>query len=190
MDSINMMDMKQITVEGAINRVATPGTALTEKSTGRSFSFDDNTKRHLERIIRSDTFQTVKALQGQLRSMSKSASRTTARNWVKKLGFKYHSAASKHKFSDDQKNRLEWAVEHVGWTDQQWVQVVWYDESRFRVFGHDGKPKILRKQGKRYESCHLLRTVKYGGGYGPLALVDGNINQDLYVDCLSRRFLP
>jgi hypothetical protein len=185
-----MIDMKHITVEGAINRVATTGTALTGKSTGRSFSFDDYTKRHLERIVRSDTFQTVKALQGQLCSMSKSASRTTARNWVKKLAFKYLSAASKHKFSDNQKNRLEWAVEHVGRTDKQWVQVVWSDESRFRVFGHDGKPKILRKQGKRYEGCHLLRTVKYGGGYGTLVLVDGNINQDSYVNCLSRQFLP
>jgi hypothetical protein len=60
----------------------------------------------------------------------------------------------------------------------------------------------LRKQGERYESCHLLRTVKYGGGslmvwscfwaggYGPLVFVDGNMNQDSYVDCLSQKFLP
>jgi hypothetical protein len=70
------------------------------------------------------------------------------------------------------------------------------------VFGHNGKPKVLRKQGKRYESCHLLRTGKYGGGslmvwscfwaggYGPLIFVDGNMNQDLNVDCLSQKFLP
>jgi hypothetical protein len=70
------------------------------------------------------------------------------------------------------------------------------------VFGYDGKPKVLRKQGERYESCHLLRTVKYGGGTlmvwscfwaggnGPLVFVDGNMNHDSYVDCLSQQFLP
>ncbi|KAG2196837.1 hypothetical protein INT46_005464, partial [Mucor plumbeus] len=149
-DISNMIDMKCTTVEGAINRVATT-----------------------ERIIRSDPFQTIETLQGQLRSMSKDVSRTTVKNWIKKLGFKY---------------------KHVGWTDKLWEQVVWSDESRFRVFGHDGKPKVLRKQGERYESCHLLRTVKYGGGslmvwscfwaggYGPLVFVDGNMNQDSYVD--------
>jgi len=198
-----MIDMKRTTVEGAINRVATTGTTLAGKSMGRPSSFDDYTKRHLERIIRSDPFQTIETLQGQLRSMSKDVSRTTVKNWIKKLGFKYRSAASKPKLSDDQKkNRLEWAIEHVGWTNKQWEQVVWSDESRFRVFGHDGKPKVLRKQGERYESCHLLRTVKYGGGslmvwscfwagdYGPLVFVGGNMNQDSYVDCLSQKFLP
>ncbi|KAG2194549.1 hypothetical protein INT46_009204 [Mucor plumbeus] len=163
-DISNMIDMRRTTVEGAINRVATTGTALAGKSMGRPSSFDDYTKRHLERIIRSDPFQTIETLQGQLRSMSNDVSRTT--------------------------------------TDKQWEQVVWSDESRFRVFGHDGKPKVLRKQGERYESCHLLRTVKYGGGslmvwscfwadgYGPLVFVDGNMNQNSYVDCLSQKFLP
>ncbi|KAG2193357.1 hypothetical protein INT46_006457 [Mucor plumbeus] len=172
-DISNMIDMKRTTVEGAINRVATTGTTLAGKSMGRPSSFDDYTKRHLKRIIRSDPFQTIETLQGQLRSMSKDVSRTTVKNWIKKLGFKY---------------------QHVGWTDKQWEQVVWSDESRFRVFGHDGKPKVLRKQGERYESCHLLRTVKYGGGslmvcscfwaggYGPLVFVDGNMNQDSYED--------
>jgi transposase len=102
-DISNMIDMKRTTVEGAINRVATTGTTLTGKSMGRPSSFDDYTKRHLERIIRSDPFQTIETLQGQLRSMSKNVSRTTVKNWVKKLGFKYRSAASKPKLSDDRK---------------------------------------------------------------------------------------
>jgi transposase len=33
-DILNMIDMKRATVEGAINRVATTGTALTIKSNG------------------------------------------------------------------------------------------------------------------------------------------------------------
>jgi transposase len=61
--------MKRTTVEGAINRVATTGITFTGKSMGsRPSSFDDYTRRHLERIIRSDPFQTIEILQGQLLS--------------------------------------------------------------------------------------------------------------------------
>ncbi|KAG2215008.1 hypothetical protein INT46_010819 [Mucor plumbeus] len=133
-DVSNLIDVQRTTVEDAINRVATTtGTTLTGKSMGRSSSFDDYTKRHLERIIRSNSFQTIETLQGQLRSMSKYVSRTTVKNWIKKLGFKYRSAERKSKLSDDQKkNRFESAIEHdIGWTDKQWEQVVWSDESKF-----------------------------------------------------------
>ena len=153
----------------------------------------DYTKRHLKRIIRSDLFQTIKTLQGQLRSMSKNGFCTTLKNWIKKLGFKYRSAASNPKLSDNKKNRFKWAIKHIGWTDKQWEQVFRSDESRFRLFGHNGKPKILRKQGKCYESCRPPRTVKYGvgsltvwscfwaGGYGPLIFVDDNMKQNSYT---------
>ena len=62
-----MIDMKRTTVEGAITSVATTGTTLTGKNIGRPSSFDDYTKRHLEQIIRSDPFQSITTLQGQLR---------------------------------------------------------------------------------------------------------------------------
>lgn len=51
-------------------------------------------------------------------------------------------------------------------------------------------------------SCHVLRSVKYGGGsvmiwscfwsggYGPLVFVDGNMDQDVYVGVMSQNLLP
>ena len=72
---------------------------------GSPSSFDDYTKRHLNQIIRSNPFQTVETLHGQLRLMSKDVSRTTIKKWINKLGFKYRLAASKPKFSDDQKKQ-------------------------------------------------------------------------------------
>jgi len=65
---------------------------------------------------------------------------------------------------EHKKNRLEWAHLHKNWSSEQWRQVIWSDESRFRVSGNDGTPLVLRKEGERYESCHTLRSVKFGGG--------------------------
>jgi hypothetical protein len=61
-----MIDLKRTIVEGAINRAATTGTTSIGKSMGKPSSFDDYTKRHLERIIRSDLFQTIETLLRQL----------------------------------------------------------------------------------------------------------------------------
>jgi hypothetical protein len=61
---------------------------------------------------------------------------------------------------------------------------------------------VLRKEGERYESCHTLRSVKFGGdslmvwscfgagGLGPLVFIDGNMNQESYIDVLSQYYIP
>ncbi|KAG2196635.1 hypothetical protein INT46_002343 [Mucor plumbeus] len=63
------------------------------------------------------TGTTLTGKRGQLRLMSNDVSCTIVKNWIKKLDFKYRSAASKPKLSDDKKITLKWAIEHVGWTD-------------------------------------------------------------------------
>jgi hypothetical protein len=61
----------------------------------------------------------------------------------------------------------------------------------------------LKKEGERYESCHTLRSsVKFGGGslmvwscfwvggLEPLIFIDGNMNQESYIDMLSQYYIP
>ncbi|KAG2203550.1 hypothetical protein INT46_000846, partial [Mucor plumbeus] len=101
------------------------GTALTDKSTGRPSAFNDYTQRHLERTIRRDPFQTLETITG------------------------YYTPAAKPKMNEEhKKNRLEWAHLHKNWSSEQWRQVIWSDESRFRVSGNDGTPLVLRKEGE------------------------------------------
>ena len=123
--------------------------------------------------------------------MRKNVSRLTTRKWVSKLGFRYYTPAVKPKINKEHKKiKLEWAHLHKNWSSEQWRQVIWSDESRFRVSGNDGTLIVLRKEGERYESCHTLRSVKFGGcslmvwDIGPLVFIDGNMNQKLYIDVL------
>ena len=164
-DIATMIDIKRSTIQSIISRVNQTGTTLTGKSTGRPSAFEDYTQRHLERTIRRDPFQTLETITGQLRMMGENVSRSTTRKWVSKLGFRYYTPAVKPKINEEhKKNRLEWAHLHKNWSSEQWRQVIWSDESRFRVSGNDGTPLVLRKEGERYESCHTLRSVKFGGG--------------------------
>ena len=50
----------------------------------------------------------------------------------------------------DQKVRLDFATEHIVWTEEQWNMVHFSDKSKVNIFGSDGKNFVRRKIGKVY----------------------------------------
>ena len=61
---------------------------------------------------------------------------------------------------------------------------------------------MVRKAGERYQADHFVSTTKWGkgsvmiwgcfwaGGFGPLAFVDGSVDQDAYINILAKKFMP
>ena len=45
-----------------------------------------------------------------------------------------------------------------------WRRVLFTNESKFNLFGSDGRTKIWRKTGTAYQTQNLIPTVKHGGG--------------------------
>jgi hypothetical protein len=142
-------------------------------------------------------------LEFYLLNASIKVSRPTVIACVQSLGFGSYYAAHKPRLSDKhKKRRLLWAQQHVNWTEEQSRCVVWSDESRYTVDGSDGRTRVLRKVGERYEEQHTVETRKYkgggviiwscfwAGGFGPLVFVDGSIDQEKYIDTLAQEFHP
>ena len=50
---------------------------------------------------------------------------------------------------------------HQNWTADDWKSVIFSDESRFNLHGHDGMNRVRRKKGEKYSPKCLLRTVKH-----------------------------
>lgn len=59
--------------------------------------------------------------------------------------------------------RLAFARQHRDWTDE-WRRVLFTDESRFCVNFVDGRQKMWRYRGERYNPTNFTETVAYGGG--------------------------
>lgn len=59
--------------------------------------------------------------------------------------------------------RLEFARRHQNWTDG-WRRVLFSDESRFCVNFVDGRQRMWRYRGERYNPTNFTATVAYGGG--------------------------
>ena len=50
--------------------------------------------------------------------------------------------------------RNDWARNHLGWTRQQWSNVIFSDESRFTLDNKDGRVRMYRRTGQRFaDSC-------------------------------------
>ena len=57
--------------------------------------------------------------------------------------------------------RLEWCLEHVNWSDRQWLSVLWTDEASFRC-GYFGQVYITRQAGEEFhKDCLIARFRKY-----------------------------
>ena len=76
-----------------------------------------------------------------------------ARRPVKRLRLQHH-----HRLA-----RLHWATAHR-WTAQEWRNVMFSDESRYRKFHADGRVKVFRRRGEELEANTILDTEAYGGG--------------------------
>ena len=57
---------------------------------------------------------------------------------------------------------LEFATEFL-WTEQQWKMVHFRDESKFKLFGSDGKKFVKYKNGESLSPKCVKKTVKFGG---------------------------
>ena len=66
--------------------------------------------------------------------------------------------------SKNKKKRLEFANRYVIWTYENWVKVFFSDESKFNLFGNDGKNNVKRRIGERLSSKSTKKTVKFGAG--------------------------
>ena len=82
-----------------------------------------------------------------------------------------------------------------------WKHVLWSDESKFNLFGSDGKIIVWRSTMEEYDSKCIVPTVKHNGGsvmiwgcfsrsgVGNLCFIAGNMDRFLYREILRKNLL-
>ncbi|GFT90942.1 transposable element Tcb1 transposase [Trichonephila clavipes] len=130
--------------------------------------------------------------------MGRSVSAETVRNVIRHAGYSSRVARKKPFISlQNQKKRLEFAKAHQLKTDNFWKKVIFSDESKFNIFGSDGRRTVWRKPNTALDPKNLHPTVKHGGGsvmvwgcmasngVGNLIFIDGIMDHKLYIDILN-----
>uniref|UniRef100_A0A3Q3AY27 Tc1-like transposase DDE domain-containing protein n=1 Tax=Kryptolebias marmoratus TaxID=37003 RepID=A0A3Q3AY27_KRYMA len=100
------------------------------------------------------------------------------------------------------RTRLQWAKERQSWTVDDWMKVIFSDESRICIGqGDDAGTFVWCRSSEIYEEACLKKTTKFpqslmiwgcmsGKGTGEMTVVNSSINAQVYIDILDSFLIP
>lgn len=136
-------------------------------------------------------------------------SKNTVRRALRDIGMKAKRATKKPRLTKEHKKaRLDFAIQHKDWTEDDWKRVIWSDESKINRISSDGiryvwvesdnEPKV---NAADIDPKLVMPTVKHGGGSimvwgcmtwdgpGYLARIDSTLDSELYIRILEEDLL-
>ncbi|GFT66265.1 transposable element Tcb2 transposase [Trichonephila clavipes] len=98
-------------------------------------------------------------------TLGRSVSAETVRRVLRKAGYNGRVARKKPLIGKRNRvKRLKFTKEHILKPQQFWNEVIFSDESKFNIFGSDGRRMVWRKPNTSHHPKHTTPTVKHGGG--------------------------
>ena len=106
--------------------------------------------------------------------------------------------AKTKELSKDTRNRLRFKTAHGDKDRTFWRTVLWSDETKIELFGHNDHRYVWRKKGEACKPKNTISTVKHGGvsimlwgcfvagGTGALHKIDGITRTENDVDILKQ----
>ncbi|GFT89370.1 transposable element Tc1 transposase [Trichonephila clavipes] len=163
-----MSPHRETSIDKIIGRFKSDGLIENKSGRGRKNILSDVAKRKVLKDIKIDLkLSAVKQLAAETSRiiMGRSVSDETVRNVIRHAGYSSRVARKKPFISiQNQKKRLEFAKTHQLKTDNFWKKVMFSDESKFNIFGSDGRRTVWRKPSTTLDPKNLRPIVKHGGG--------------------------
>lgn len=137
-----------------------------KKQMGRPHIFSQRDERAIVREKKLHPFLSPPHLALFLsRSLKRRISVNTVRRVLYRAGLHGRRAARKPYLKPSQrKARLEFAKKCVEFSESFWDQVIFSDESSFKVYPNYHGEWVWRKVRERMDPAHLAPTAKFGGG--------------------------
>lgn len=123
----------------------------------------------------------------------------TIRNFLHSEEFRAYTPRHKpHLSVRNIRKRLNYAKEYVEKSRDFWRSVIFTDESKFNLFGSDGRRFVWRRQGTALNPENINNTVKHGGGgimvwgamgangVGNLVFIEGKMDRMVYLNILQQ----
>ncbi len=153
-------------VQHIYNRYLETGSYAHRSRSGRPRCTDVREDRHIVRRALRNPFLTSSMLAMEANaSRAKPITSRTVQNRLREQGLRSRKPAEGPVLSRRHRRaRLEFARNHVSWTAADWRRVLFTDESRFTLQGPDGRIRIWRRDGTRYQQPHFIRRSNFFGG--------------------------
>lgn len=197
------LNIPKSTVAWNIKKNREMGGTQRKKGSGRPRKTTPVEDRFILLQSRRNRFKTSSDIRQDLeRATGKKISAGLVRKRLVKAGLRALKPVQKPEFTLlVKKKRLLWAQEHVNWTPEMWNDVIFSDESKFKLHVGDGRILVRRKPGERLSNECLLRLPPKkegvmvwgcfsGNETGRLCFLSSSVTAAVYLQVLQNEFEP
>lgn len=199
-----ILNLSRATVQTIVKNFENSGYTEDKPRSGRPMKLSRRDVSFIIREVDKNPKVTAPKLAEHIANISqKSIHPRTIQRTLKDNGFRRRTPRKKPLLSEkNRKLRLEFAKEHKEKGIDFWKKVLFTDESKFNIFGSDGRAKVWRKTNTALDPKNLVSTVKHGGGsvmvwgavassgVGRLAFIEGNMDRYQYKSLLEHNLKP
>lgn len=170
---------------------------------GRKRKTTANADRVIQRKVKVNRRKSALSIKAELKTeLGLTISESTIRRRLHDVGF-YGRVARKKPYvsKENRAKRLIYAKTYLEKPIGYWNDVLWSDESKFNLFGSDGKVMVWRTTKEEMDPKCTVPTVKHGGGsvmcwgcmstagVGRLVFIDGNMTGEMYRRILESNLM-
>ena len=148
-------------VKSIIKKWKEYGTCVNLPRAGRPHKLSDRARRRLVREATKTPMTTLKELQASAAEMGETLHTTTVARVLHQSKLYGREPLLKKTHI---KYRLEFAKRHVGDSMVKWKKVLWSDETKVELFGHQTRRYVWRRPNTAHQHKRTIPTVKHGGG--------------------------
>ena len=173
---------------------------LNLKGRGRKRKTTTAVDRIIQRKIKVDRRKSASVVKEELeKELGVIIHPNTVRNRIHEIGL-YGRVARKKPLVNkpNRTKRIKYAKEMMEKSFSYWKDVLWSDESKFNLFGSDGKVMVWRSKTEEFSPQCTVPTVKHHGGsvmvwgcfarggVGNLHFIDGTMDRFVYREILQK----
>ena len=191
------------TVTNLLRRYRDTGDVKDRPRSGRPKATDAREDRRIRLLALRQRTRSGPSIRNQIRTERRAGHQglcvQTVRNRLRQYGLRSRKPAKKPRMNDGHRQaRFQWARAHRAWTRAQWRDILFTDESRFCLDHTDGRRRVWRRNGERFQDCCVQAArqgrggsiMVWGGisdqGKTDLIVVEGNMTGQRYIDQILR----
>lgn len=160
------VELPETTVRRAIRRYRETGHCERRRGSGRPKSTSRADDRFILLEALRDRRQTAVSTNRRLREIRATfvSDKTVCRR-LQSAGLKSRRPATGPRLLQQHRvARLNFARLHQAWNEEDWARVLFSDESRFCLYSPDGRERLWRRDGERYQQGMFSERESFGGG--------------------------
>lgn len=142
-----LFEIPASTIQYVMKRATSRGTVQNLPRSGRPKKINHRLERKIQREVNINPRLTTTDIKNELQAHGVTASRFTVSRTLKMAGLKSCRPRKTPLLKARHiKKRLEFAKEHVDKGTEYWTRILWSDETKIELFGHNDVQKVWRRK--------------------------------------------